>query len=54
MCILGIYIKFQPIKNQWAGSALTATTTQQGNTIFNERVDTISESISAALGIELL
>ena len=43
MCILGIYIKFQPIKNQWAGSALTATTTQQGNTIFNERVDTISE-----------
>ena len=42
MCILGIYIKFQPIKNQWAGSTPSVTTTQQG-TIWNERVDTISE-----------
>lgn len=43
MCILGIYIKFQPIKNQWAGKALTTTTNDAGVTVITERVDTISE-----------
>lgn len=48
MCILGIYIKFQPIKNQWMGSAYTPTTTTNPttgatNTTWTETVDTISE-----------
>lgn len=48
MCILGIYIKFQPIKNQWMGSAYTPTSTTNPttgitDTTWTETVDTISE-----------
>ena len=48
LCILGIYIKFQPIKNQWMGSAYTPTstvnpTTGTTNTTWTETVDSISE-----------